>query len=255
MTSTDQLTYERVRTELSALVLDGQYRVGDKLPSEKDLADRFGLGRGSIREALKRLQDDGLVHRRPGQGTFFSQPPPMYLLGASLLVPDLRHGPQPRVVHAELLDEAADAAWFAALRPPASATAGRPVLHLCRVHQHPHPIAVEDLWLDHLSVPTLYSRLRGARSDVGAVDFELALIAHGAGLSSSRLEAVPPDTSIEGLRLARGDPGHPDRPLFRVRRVARGHDSCLAVRFLIRGPLVSNTGDPPPLLARAEEDG
>lgn len=168
MTSTDQLTYERVRTELSALVLDGQYRVGDKLPSEKDLADRFGLGRGSIREALKRLQDDGLVHRRPGQGTFFSQPPPMYLLGASLLVPDLRHGPQPRVVHAELLDEAADAAWFAALRPPASATAGRPVLHLCRVHQHPHPIAVEDLWLDHLSVPTLYSRVRGARSDVGA---------------------------------------------------------------------------------------
>ena len=47
-------------------------RPGDRLPSETELAARFGVARGSVREALKLLEQDGLVDVRHGLGRFVS---------------------------------------------------------------------------------------------------------------------------------------------------------------------------------------
>lgn len=55
-----------VAAELRDQILRGQYRSGERLPSERDLAERFGVHRGAVREALKRLEQLGLAHIRPG---------------------------------------------------------------------------------------------------------------------------------------------------------------------------------------------
>ena len=47
-------------------ILRGQYRVGERLPSERDLALRFETSRGAVREAVRRLDQLGLVDVRPG---------------------------------------------------------------------------------------------------------------------------------------------------------------------------------------------
>ncbi len=47
-------------------ILRGQYRTGERLPSERDLAARFDANRGAVREALKRLEQLGLTHIQPG---------------------------------------------------------------------------------------------------------------------------------------------------------------------------------------------
>jgi GntR family transcriptional repressor for pyruvate dehydrogenase complex len=47
-------------------ILRGQYRPGERLPSERDLAARFGTSRGTVREALKRLEELGLAKIQPG---------------------------------------------------------------------------------------------------------------------------------------------------------------------------------------------
>ena len=44
----------------------GQYRTGERLPSERDLAGRFDANRGAVREAMQRLQQLGIVNIQPG---------------------------------------------------------------------------------------------------------------------------------------------------------------------------------------------
>ncbi len=55
-----------VATQLRNEILRGQYRAGERLPSERDLAERFGVNRGCVREALKTLEQLGLADIRKG---------------------------------------------------------------------------------------------------------------------------------------------------------------------------------------------
>jgi len=57
---------ERVR----ALVAKGDYRVGDRLPPEAELCELFGVGRSTIREAVRVLANRGMLDVRHGEGTF-----------------------------------------------------------------------------------------------------------------------------------------------------------------------------------------
>ena len=47
-------------------ILRGQYRCGERLPSERDLAERFGVHRSTVREAFKRLEQLGIARIAPG---------------------------------------------------------------------------------------------------------------------------------------------------------------------------------------------
>jgi GntR family transcriptional repressor for pyruvate dehydrogenase complex len=55
-----------IAAELRDEILRGQYRRGERLPSERDLAERFGVHRGAVREALKQLESLGLADIQPG---------------------------------------------------------------------------------------------------------------------------------------------------------------------------------------------
>jgi len=48
----------------------GKFAVGDRLPSERDIADSMGVSRPSVREALSALQLVGILESRPGDGTY-----------------------------------------------------------------------------------------------------------------------------------------------------------------------------------------
>ncbi|MGB9866884.1 MAG: FadR/GntR family transcriptional regulator [Bacillota bacterium] len=62
---------DAVMEEIKRLIEEGALRKGDKLPPEHELARRLGVGRSSVREALKGLAAAGLVSRNP-EGTFVS---------------------------------------------------------------------------------------------------------------------------------------------------------------------------------------
>lgn len=63
---------ERLRGEIG----DGQYRSGEKLPTERELSGAYGVSRAIIREALGRLKQDGLVVSRQGSGAFVVEAAP-----------------------------------------------------------------------------------------------------------------------------------------------------------------------------------
>jgi len=58
--------------QLKNYILSGVVRLGERLPSERALADALGVGRYSVREALKVLEAVGLVESRMGEGTFLT---------------------------------------------------------------------------------------------------------------------------------------------------------------------------------------
>jgi GntR family transcriptional regulator len=55
--------------ELLTAIGDGTYPVGSRLPTEEELATTHGMARETVRRALSRLQQLGLIDRRPGAGT------------------------------------------------------------------------------------------------------------------------------------------------------------------------------------------
>jgi len=60
--------YEEVAEQLQRLILDGYFKPGDKLPTERELAEAFGVSRASVRDAVRSLELLGLVEPRQGQG-------------------------------------------------------------------------------------------------------------------------------------------------------------------------------------------
>jgi GntR family transcriptional repressor for pyruvate dehydrogenase complex len=61
--------YEEVASQIERLIVEGALRPGDKLPSERELAERFNVSRSGVREGLRTVQRMGLVEARPGEGT------------------------------------------------------------------------------------------------------------------------------------------------------------------------------------------
>jgi GntR family transcriptional repressor for pyruvate dehydrogenase complex len=61
---------EEIADRVRVLILDGTFPAGQPLPAERPLAERFGVSRGSIRDAFRTLETIGLLVTRHGQGTF-----------------------------------------------------------------------------------------------------------------------------------------------------------------------------------------
>jgi DNA-binding FadR family transcriptional regulator len=60
--------YRQIAAQLSALIASGEFSVGQRLPSERDLALQLGVSRPSLREALIALELEGMVEVRVGAG-------------------------------------------------------------------------------------------------------------------------------------------------------------------------------------------
>lgn len=61
--------YEQIAEQIEQLILSGKLRSGDRLPTERELAEQFQASRTAVREAMKTLAQKGLVNMRPGRGT------------------------------------------------------------------------------------------------------------------------------------------------------------------------------------------
>jgi GntR family transcriptional repressor for pyruvate dehydrogenase complex len=64
--------YEQIVQQIEDSILKGTLKAGDQLPAERDLAQRFGVSRTAVREAVKALREKGLVEAYTGRGTFIT---------------------------------------------------------------------------------------------------------------------------------------------------------------------------------------
>lgn len=74
--------WQRIAEDIKAAIAAGEWRAGDKLPPEGDLADRFGANRHTIRRAVGALAVEGLLTVEQGRGTFVVEETINYQIGA-----------------------------------------------------------------------------------------------------------------------------------------------------------------------------
>ncbi|RAJ10551.1 DNA-binding FadR family transcriptional regulator [Chitinophaga skermanii] len=61
---------EEVAGQLQAMITSGKYKIDEKLPTEPALMEQYGVGRSSIREAIRILENNGIVRVQQGSGTY-----------------------------------------------------------------------------------------------------------------------------------------------------------------------------------------
>ena len=122
---------ERLTRKLSA---------GTVLPSERVLAERFGVARMTVRQEVDRVVAEGLAARRPGGGTFVAEPRPNRMLASSFSQDMRARGITPGAKVLEHRVEQADQTLAGELEEPV----GTPVLHLVRLRTADgEPMAIE----------------------------------------------------------------------------------------------------------------
>jgi GntR family transcriptional regulator, hexuronate regulon transcriptional repressor len=72
-----QKLYQKIALAIAASINDGRYAPGQKLPSERELADELGVSRPTIRDAMIALEFQGLVEARQGSGVYVTTAAPV----------------------------------------------------------------------------------------------------------------------------------------------------------------------------------
>jgi GntR family transcriptional regulator, transcriptional repressor for pyruvate dehydrogenase complex len=78
--------------KIKDLIVAGEFSPGAKLPKERELAERLGLSRNSLREAVRALTLIGVLEPRQGDGTYVTSLEPELLLAGTMFVSDLLTG-------------------------------------------------------------------------------------------------------------------------------------------------------------------
>jgi DNA-binding GntR family transcriptional regulator len=79
--NTNGLLYLQLETELKQAILDGKYGVGERIPTEQELCQSFGMSRITVRRAVQDLVEEGLLSKVQGRGTFVAVP--KHVLGST----------------------------------------------------------------------------------------------------------------------------------------------------------------------------
>ncbi|BCY07815.1 GntR family transcriptional regulator [Actinoplanes sp. L3-i22] len=129
--------YQVIADDLTTKIKDGELPPGTALPPQKELSTRYGVTLATLRQALKQLEDEGLLSQEPGRGTFVFPRAKYQLTSLHGFAEDLRD--QGQTVTTEILDQAVGppSDWAAALIGDDQAlrlerlrlVAGRPAVH------------------------------------------------------------------------------------------------------------------------------
>lgn len=73
-TNSEVPLYQQLYDKIRGLIETGEYRTGDKIPSEGKLSEIYGISRITVRNSLQQLVNDNYLVKKHGKGTFVSQP-------------------------------------------------------------------------------------------------------------------------------------------------------------------------------------
>ncbi len=113
--------YYQIYEELVDEIRSGSFREGDRFPSDTELVHRYGVSRGTIREALKLLFQQGYLVREQGKGTFVTyrkiEQDPDQLIGFSELMRRNNMKPAARVLEKQVIEPAPKLMQLLRLQP------------------------------------------------------------------------------------------------------------------------------------------
>jgi GntR family transcriptional regulator len=224
--------YQQIKGLILQSLQAGEWKPGEAIPSEMELAARFRVSQGTVRKAIDELAAENLVVRRQGKGTFVATHAEQHVQYRFLkLVPDegdpASEGPAQReVLECKRVRASAEVARTLALRT------GDPVVQVRRVLAFGGvPTILEDLWLPGNAFKGLTAErmadYHGPTYAMFELDFGVRMVraeekirAVAADAQQAQLLAVPPGTpllSVERLAFTYNDvPMELRRGLYRT---------------------------------------
>lgn len=207
--------YRQIKTLILDSLRSGEWKPGESIPSEMDLAARFRVSQGTVRKAIDELAAENLLVRRQGKGTFVATHAEQQVRYRFLrLMPDSGNQDSEGPAHRAVLDcrrvrASADVARALGLRAGDSAIQVRRVLSFGTV-----PTILEDLWLPGNAFKGLTSQQMAAHHGptyaLFEVEFGIRMVR-----AEEKIRAVVADTAqAELLQITGGT------PLLSVERVA-----------------------------------
>ncbi|MGC4936331.1 GntR family transcriptional regulator [Kribbella sp. DT2] len=210
---TDRPKGDQIREILERLTRS--LTAGTVLPSERVLAERFGVARMTVRQEVDRVVADGLAARRPGGGTFVAEPRPNRLLASSFSQDMRARGITPGAKVLEHRVGTADETLAAELEEPV----GTPFLHLVRLRTADgEPMAIERTNLSLRRFPGLDELSFDELSLYGELSSRFGV---SLGMVSASIVAAPPDTP-EDAQLLGIEPTTPCLIITSAPRTASG---------------------------------
>jgi len=207
--------YQQIKGLILQSLQQGEWKPGEAIPSEMDLAARFRVSQGTVRKAIDELAAENLVMRRQGKGTFVATHAEQHVQYRFLkLLPDTGdasvEGPaQRRVIECRRVRASADVARALALRGGDAVMQAKRILAFAGV-----PTILEDIWLPGQAFKGLTADLlanyQGPTYAMFELDFGVRMVR-----AEEKIRALLPDA--EQARLLEITPA---TPVLSVERIA-----------------------------------
>ena len=123
--------YHRLAQWLRQQIQQGKLQPGDQMPTEAALCEQFGVSRGTVRQAIQMLVQEGLVEREQGRGSFVRKPRQRAFFTLTSFREDMqRQGitPETKILAQEIIPATDSIAQRLDIEP------GEPVIHIKRLH-------------------------------------------------------------------------------------------------------------------------
>ncbi|RQO79944.1 GntR family transcriptional regulator [Acidovorax sp. FJL06] len=207
--------YQQIKGLILQSLQQGEWKPGEAIPSEMELAARFRVSQGTVRKAIDELAAENLVMRRQGKGTFVATHAEQHVQYRFLkLLPDTGdarvEGPaQRRVIECRRMRASADVARALALRSGDAVMQAKRILSFAGV-----PTILEDIWLPGQAFKGLtaeqLANYQGPTYAMFELDFGVRMVR-----AEEKIRAVLPDA--EQAQLLQIPPA---TPLLSVERIA-----------------------------------
>lgn len=207
--------YQQIKGLILQSLQAGEWKPGEAIPSEMDLAARYRVSQGTVRKAIDELAADNLVVRRQGKGTFVATHAEQHVQYRFLrLMPDAgdldSEGPAHRtILECKRVRASAEIARLLQLRTGDTVVQARRVLAFQGV-----PTILEDLWLPGAAFKGLtleqMAQYQGPTYAMFEVEFGVRMVR-----AEEKLRAVAADAQAAALLKV-----EPRTPLLSVERLA-----------------------------------
>ena len=83
--------YIKIHNQIKREIEKHNYKVGSKIPAERQLAQKFGVSRMTLRQAIKTLEDEGILEQRVGSGTYVANQKVQEKMSGIMSFTDITH--------------------------------------------------------------------------------------------------------------------------------------------------------------------
>lgn len=147
--------YQQIANDISKRISQHEWHVDEKLPSEMELSQNYGVSRVTLRQAMGQLEKDGIIEKFQGKGAFVKNNPRR--LVQDLIFPSLdMDNPVPNPIFSRIIMEETTHPLGSEVRHKLLVHKDTAVIHLERLHYYEDkPVGLSQIWFPADKVPGL----------------------------------------------------------------------------------------------------